>query len=1140
MKKNNKIGLLLAVMVLGACNLSDRQLYAQPATEGVIITAKEIRDNSDSIKANRETLENAQAEMENKNYEAAIQYLDAYISGKPKKYEGYKLRGKCYYALRKYELARDDFQKAVDIKTADDRFITGTKIVGAVVLGADKNDQYQNPELGLLYGDLMYAQKALNDPAYEESYKKAFQYNSHMYLPQPKATDIFRINCPQKYGKIFNPQGNDADIAAVVNDIEKGDFHEAAYKLPNLASNLPKYYLTHYLTGVVMAGLEHEKEAINAFEKAIKLNPDDFESYASLGKIYYDRAEKTFSKEDADKSIEYFKKAMLLNPNLSTYDYYIGLNQLLVKDYDSAISSFNKAIELRGSDYNSMYYRAIAQQIKGDYNPVIEGTTKLLNKHVSNYNSVLYLRALANYKLNNQDLALEDIDKIFAGMNDLHNADIKTVSAKEATLEEYLHYLRGQILSQKNEDSADEFEKAYQNLIIKSLASGEYYNIEVDANDLENQIDYIKTTFSDYGNIIPSGNEYRMTNDIAKAEQGLYATPVMKTEASVKPPVPTEGKKLLKTESVVDLTPSIAQELALQTFMNKEEKSEGKQEAVQTISQETPTLRQPSASEESLPNINDSAKVQASVMQSAPDSEGVTAYDESAVKVSGSVKTGTAEVAPSVSSDSTVVSAPIQKAAENIDTKYKDEIKPAVDEKISQVSDIIAQQKDITLAAIPKEALSSSVASVAKEVKEAPEVKVSYENRVAESLQNVSKIDEAAQQAAQLAAQTVKDTEAAAQEAVKTVQDVAQTAQETVTKAPTVILPDLSEQVEKVSKPVQVTEKFAQVDLSKFNVNSQLPTLKPGDEVILFEPQSDLFNRKQTNSSGNSTELNSSSKITDNFSQIHKLVKETVETVSDTQETSDKIVKQAEQKAQESSEAVNKAVENVSDAVKKSTQEVKKEIVNTPELVVPEEVIRENDSGLSDKVSEISETAPKIRVQSVDADQNVSKALADVAAPKFEEQTEKSSVAESKDEQWLKDILDKAAPQEEETVSKKVKKQKKEKVKQEESLDEFINEYDEVLVKNSKEKSEKRRSKKQTKEEERVASILQQTISGDETDIAQKKENDVAKRSDETVVHTQERGAITVLEKDTLFKKKKDKSEKTKRKFLWFKRKKAE
>ena len=181
--------------------------------------------------------------MARKDYQSAIVYLSIYIQGKPKKYEAYQLRGECFYELRQYKLAQMDFEKAIELKTADDKFITGTKVLGAVVLGADKQSQYQNPELGKMYAQLMYSQKAQNNVAYEASYQKAFEYNSHIYLPQPIKKDIAKINCPQKYGKKINVTGVDEYITDAINLIEKGQFNEAVYKTQYITSNYPKYYL---------------------------------------------------------------------------------------------------------------------------------------------------------------------------------------------------------------------------------------------------------------------------------------------------------------------------------------------------------------------------------------------------------------------------------------------------------------------------------------------------------------------------------------------------------------------------------------------------------------------------------------------------------------------------------------------------------------------------------------------------------------------------------------------------------------------------------------------------------------------------------------------------------------------------------
>ena len=109
----------------------------------------------EKIKANKDTILKAQEAMDNKDYQTAVSLLTAYINEKPKKYEAYKLRGDAYYAIRRYYMAQKDYQTAIDIKSSEDKFMTNTKYVSAIVLGADKNEQKQNAELGDLYGALM-------------------------------------------------------------------------------------------------------------------------------------------------------------------------------------------------------------------------------------------------------------------------------------------------------------------------------------------------------------------------------------------------------------------------------------------------------------------------------------------------------------------------------------------------------------------------------------------------------------------------------------------------------------------------------------------------------------------------------------------------------------------------------------------------------------------------------------------------------------------------------------------------------------------------------------------------------------------------------------------------------------------------
>ena len=513
-------------MMMGTYTISQNSVYAEDTTSETTEVSV--------IKGNKDAFEMAENLIGQKNYQEALKYLDAYISSKPKKYEAYKLRGDAYYALRRYNLAEKDYQTAIDLKTDDDKFVTGTKVLSAVVLGADKQEQLQNPELGNLYAKLMYAQKAQNKTSYESSYAKAVELNSHIYLPQPKKDEISQINCPQKYGKVFNPQGDDKFLYDAINDIENGNYRDSVFKSQYLITNYPDYYLGYYLNGVALAGMEQDEEAIVAFNNALKKNPYDFESLASLGQLYYAQAEKTFSVDDAKKSTEYFRQALKLNPNCNSYYFYIGLNDLLQGKVSSAIENFDSAIKLKSNDYNSQYYKIIAQYINGDYSSVISGAGNLLYRRVSNYNSVMYLKALAEYKQGQNDLALEDLEKIYNSTTDIYNSDVRYVSNKEKTLLGYCYYLKALILAQKGMGTKSDMAEAYSNPIIAQLAATEKMlntykpefvsgkvsledykkfnnaynsavgllkqsNIVITPEDIDTQYDYIRTTFDDLG-----------------------------------------------------------------------------------------------------------------------------------------------------------------------------------------------------------------------------------------------------------------------------------------------------------------------------------------------------------------------------------------------------------------------------------------------------------------------------------------------------------------------------------------------------------------------------------------------------------------------------------------------------------------
>lgn len=895
-------------MMMGTYTISQNSVYAEDTTSETTEVSV--------IKGNKDAFEMAENLIAKKNYQESLKYLDAYISSKPKKYEAYKLRGDAYYALRRYNLAEKDYQTAIDLKTDDDKFVTGTKVLSAVVLGADKQEQLQNPELGHLYAKLMYAQKAQNKTSYESSYAKAVELNSHIYLPQPKKDEISQINCPQKYGKVFNPQGDDKFLYDAINDIENGNYRDSVFKSQYLITNYPDYYLGYYLNGVALAGMEQDEEAIVAFNNALKKNPYDFESLASLGQLYYAQAEKTFSVDDAKKSTEYFRQALKLNPNCNSYYFYIGLNDLLQGKVSSAIENFDSAIKLKSNDYNSQYYKIIAQYINGDYSSVISGAGKLLYRRVSNYNSVMYLKALAEYKQGQSDLALEDLEKIYNSTTDIYNSDVRYVSNKEKTLLGYCYYLKALILAQKGMGTKSDMAEAYSNPIIAQLAATEKMlnaykpefvngkvsledykkfnnaynsavgllkqsNIVITPEDIDTQYDYIRTTFDDLGVTF------------------VYKNPNYKISA-IDNYVFKKYSSKLSVEDFQTLSEGVAEDEVL---------------ALRPKTNDTPVLTQQTSQEVLLGDEKTTSIAQILATQSLIP---MAVPQELQHKVEN-IEPASIENAQHIENQPQNVQEPVISVAENSSDKT---------EKIEETP----ETENITKTQEPQkiEKSSESIKIVADEIKDSPDFTISYPKEETE----IKKLKE------NVIAESKPESEP--------IQIVAQpNSQVKKQEEPPVVKAQEQIQPEQQKPEMKVVEKHADINSEDFGVTlvKPIPKEENPEDVVELEPQSFLYKaEKQVPTASfdikypkqvenTSTDLNAKDNVSVGKEEIQSQEEEKIILP---EENDRKIESSHSSKTVDLSDKISKAQNNNQNTTLPENEEMAVPVVIVPEIKTPE------------------------------------------------------------------------------------------------------------------------------------------------------------------------------------------------------------
>ena len=708
------------------------------------------------------------------------------------------------------------------------------------------------------------------------------------------------------------------------------------------------------MNGVALAGMEQDEDAIVAFNNALKKNPYDFESLASLGQLYYAQAEKTFSVDDAKKSTEYFRQALKLNPNCNSYYFYIGLNDLLQGKVSSAIENFDSAIKLKSNDYNSQYYKIIAQYINGDYSSVISGAGKLLYRRVSNYNSVMYLKALAEYKQGQNDLALEDLEKIYNSTTDIYNSDVRYVSNKEKTLLGYCYYLKALILAQKGMGTKSDMAEAYSNPIIAQLAATEKMlntykpefvngkvsledykkfnnaynsavgllkqsNIVITPEDIDTQYDYIRTTFDDLGVTF------------------VYKNPNYKISA-IDNYVFKKYSSKLSAEDFQTLSEGVAEDEVL---------------ALRPKTNDTPVLTQQTSQEVLLGDEKTTSIAQILATQSLIP---MAVPQELQHKVEN-IEPASIENAQHIENQPQNVQEPVISVAENSSDKT---------EKIEETP----ETENITKTQEPQkiEKSSESIKIVADEIKDSPDFTISYpkeETEIKKLQENVIEESKPESEPIQIVAQPNSQVEKQEEPLVVKAQEQIQPEEQNSEKIASnnddmavnlplfdetkpVVDANEKESLQEQQKPeMKVVEKHADINSEDFGVTpvKPIPKEENPEDVVELEPQSFLYKaEKQVPTASfdikypkqvenTSTDLNAKDNVSVGKEEIQSQEEEKIILP---EENDRKIASSHSSKTVDLSDKISKAQNNNQNTTLSENEETAVPVVIVPEIKTPE------------------------------------------------------------------------------------------------------------------------------------------------------------------------------------------------------------
>lgn len=267
----------------------------------------------------------------------AISDLTDCVSINPEFYDGFFELGKLYFNVAKYEEGHKTFEYVHKYKNDDSTLF---KVWTDCLIEIKKYD---------LALDKIEKAIDIEGETLETLEKKAsILINLSQYS---EAIDIYTKLLNENSNKI--PEKNIEWVINLSKALYKIDEYEKAFeKLETIKDKCDEYSDFITLYGKVAFSLSNKSVAKKYLRKAINLNPGDIELYINYGDILVELSQH-------EKAIEIYKKAILLEENISIY-LKLGLCYFQLKKDEIAISYFETYISTYKKDEFALYHYAVS------------------------------------------------------------------------------------------------------------------------------------------------------------------------------------------------------------------------------------------------------------------------------------------------------------------------------------------------------------------------------------------------------------------------------------------------------------------------------------------------------------------------------------------------------------------------------------------------------------------------------------------------------------------------------------------------------------------------------------------------------------------------------------------------------------
>ncbi|CAC9634131.1 hypothetical protein [uncultured Gammaproteobacteria bacterium] len=188
------------------------------------------------------------------------------------------------------------------------------------------------------------------------------------------------------------------------NNYHKSEFEKAIEAYKKAIKIDPDSDGAHHNIGLAYDNLGKFEKAIEAYKKAIKIDPDSDGAHHNIG-LAYDNLGKF------EKAIEAYKKAIKINPNNDGAYFGMGLAYYNLDKFEEAIEAHKKAIEINpNGGLVAYHYMGLAYYMLNKFKEAIEAYKKSIEINPNSAMAYHYM-GLAYYMLNKFKEAIDAYKK---------------------------------------------------------------------------------------------------------------------------------------------------------------------------------------------------------------------------------------------------------------------------------------------------------------------------------------------------------------------------------------------------------------------------------------------------------------------------------------------------------------------------------------------------------------------------------------------------------------------------------------------------------------------------------------------------------------------------------------------------------